>query len=304
MDSSIAARYVMIAILFAAACVVVYANLRILVFLALRRKVGLQACIIWPLLGLLLVFCIFDTVFLEPNRIQVTRHAFITPKLPAGSRVRIVQLSDLHVESLSGREITMCTLVAAQKPNVIVLTGDYSNAQTEAGLRQIAQRLRRVAPVYAAGGNWDTPQDVEALRQGGVEFIDDWTTLKCSKGAKIALGQVSWIGCSRVRVNPSTARLYKVLLCHVPNCFDSAAESHVDLLLVGHTHGGQLRIPVFGALLPDRRLVGRYQAGIYRQGATVMYVNRGIGMEGGTAPRVRFCCRPEIAVFDIVGKED
>ena len=89
-----------------------------------------------------------------------------------------------------------------------------------------------------------------------------------------------------------------------------AVETGVDLYLAGHTHGGQLRLPLFGALVTSSDFWKRYEAGRYREGQTTLYVSRGLGMEGLGAPRARFLAPPEIVVWDLhpgqssAGRED
>jgi predicted MPP superfamily phosphohydrolase len=82
-----------------------------------------------------------------------------------------------------------------------------------------------------------------------------------------------------------------------------AADVGVDLYLAGHTHGGQLRLPFFGALVTASIYGKRYEMGAYREGNTLLYVSRGLGMEGKGAPRARFLCPPEIVLFTLVGDE-
>ena len=79
-----------------------------------------------------------------------------------------------------------------------------------------------------------------------------------------------------------------------------ADQARVDLFCAGHVHGGQVGLPLYGALVTLSRHGKRYEAGLYQAGPMRMYVSRGIGMEGGSAPRVRFCSRPEIAVIEAV----
>lgn len=307
MNTSEGARLVVLGVLFVAAWVVVYANLRLLTFAILRRKVNRVGRIVWPLLGLALVLSIVDAFCIEPQWIQLTRHTIATPKLPPGSRLRIVQIADLHLERLGAREIQVMDLTAQAKPDIIVLTGDQSvvkDARAQRELTRVAMRLAEIAPTYAIDGNWDMPADMIALLKGGAVLLGNWTTAKCRGGGEVALGRVSWLEDEVPEPPREVDPLFKVALCHMPHLFDSAAERKIDLMLVGHTHGGQVRLPVFGALLPDRGLVGKYQAGLYRKGQSRLYVSRGVGMEGGSAPRVRFCCRPEVAVFDIVGRKD
>jgi predicted MPP superfamily phosphohydrolase len=90
-----------------------------------------------------------------------------------------------------------------------------------------------------------------------------------------------------------------VLLHHSPDYLEEASRAGYDLVLSGHTHGGQVRIPGFGAIITMSRFGRRFQAGLYVQGDTRMYVNRGLGLEGGMAPRIRLFCRPEVAVLDL-----
>ena len=97
-----------------------------------------------------------------------------------------------------------------------------------------------------------------------------------------------------------SAERFGVLLHHYPDLIEEPAVSKVDLYLTGHTHGGQVALPLYGALITLSKHGKRYEAGKYVVGDTILYVNRGIGMEGGRVPRVRFWARPEITVFDIV----
>ncbi|MCJ7739225.1 MAG: metallophosphoesterase, partial [Anaerolineae bacterium] len=92
---------------------------------------------------------------------------------------------------------------------------------------------------------------------------------------------------------------FTVLLYHTPDLMPEAAAAGVDLYLCGHTHGGQIRLPLFGALVTSSRFWKRYEMGRYEDGRTTMYVSRGIGMEGLGAPRARFLAPPEIVAWDI-----
>jgi predicted MPP superfamily phosphohydrolase len=93
-----------------------------------------------------------------------------------------------------------------------------------------------------------------------------------------------------------------LLLYHLPDLMPQAAHLGVDLFLAGHTHGGQWRVPGFGAILTSSRYWKRYEAGRYREGRTHLYVSRGLGLEGFGAPRARFFCPPEIVLITITGK--
>jgi predicted MPP superfamily phosphohydrolase len=96
---------------------------------------------------------------------------------------------------------------------------------------------------------------------------------------------------------------FTVLLYHSPDLILEAVEQGVDLYLGGHTHGGQLRLPFYGALVTASVYGKRYTAGLFEEGSTTMYVSRGIGFEGGGMPRARFLCRPEIVSIELAGGE-
>jgi len=102
---------------------------------------------------------------------------------------------------------------------------------------------------------------------------------------------------------PASGHAVTVLLYHVPDLMPQAAALGVDLFLTGHTHGGQWRLPCFGALLTSSRYWKRYEAGHYRQGRTHLYVSRGLGLEGFGTPRARFFCPPELVAVTIRAAE-
>ena len=91
-----------------------------------------------------------------------------------------------------------------------------------------------------------------------------------------------------------------MFLHHYPCEWSTAERGGSDLHLAGDTHGGQVVLPGLGPLVRITREDGNYYAaGLHRHGSMHLYVNRGIGMEGGSVPRVRFNCRPEITLFEL-----
>jgi predicted MPP superfamily phosphohydrolase len=124
-------------------------------------------------------------------------------------------------------------------------------------------------------------------------------------GRALYLVGVANLGLERDRESLETlmsqapADAWSILMYHTPDLVATAAELGVDLYLAGHTHGGQVRLPWFGAILTASKYGKRYEAGPYQVGATQLYVSRGLGMEGLGAPRVRFLCQPEIVVLEL-----
>jgi len=79
----------------------------------------------------------------------------------------------------------------------------------------------------------------------------------------------------------------------------AASQAGIDLYLCGHTHGGQIRLPLYGAMITSSRLGKQFEMGHYQINGTHLYVNRGVGLEGLGAPRIRFLCPPEVVLFTL-----
>jgi predicted MPP superfamily phosphohydrolase len=92
---------------------------------------------------------------------------------------------------------------------------------------------------------------------------------------------------------------FSLLLYHSPDLMTQAIAEHVDLYCAGHTHGGQVALPLYGAIITLAKSGKRYEAGLYHEEDTSLYVTRGVGMAGGYLPRVRFWSRPELTVIDV-----
>ncbi|HVM70305.1 MAG TPA: hypothetical protein VMT91_00995 [Anaerolineales bacterium] len=93
--------------------------------------------------------------------------------------------------------------------------------------------------------------------------------------------------------------VYSVLLYHSPAMLGDSNPRGVALFLSGHTHGGQVRLPLYGAIFTDTYIGKKYEMGEYTVGPLILYVSRGIGMAGGFMPRVRFLCPPELVLVEL-----
>jgi predicted MPP superfamily phosphohydrolase len=257
---------------------------------------------------------------LEPFRMQVTRIQVSSPKLEnPGRPLRIVQLSDLHVERLTRRERELPALVAELAPDLIVLTGDFLSTSYNSDPRAVAELQTLLAQFKAPGGVyavWGTPE-VDIPRVLRPALVDLGIITLEDQAAELTIhGQHVWmmgllgrrdldLGGSRLRalLGDAPSKAFTLLLHHTPDLMPRASALGVDLVLSGHTHGGQWRLPGFGAILTSSHYWKRYEAGRYREGNTHLYVSRGIGMEGFGAPRARFFCPPEVVVIELTGEE-
>ena len=254
-------------------------------------------------LGGIGVLCLIDGFFYEPYHPEVTNVRVVTPKLThGGASIRIVQISDLHAEPKERAQARVVELIREAKPDLICFTGDAVNGLYFAGFHRFVSQLQEIAPVYGVRGNWDHPEDSGVLYGPFPQSLLNGNAQELTiKGQKIVLGgmhadELASIA-PRFASDPSA---FKVFLYHYPDAITAVKAAGIDLYLSGHTHGGQVRLPFYGALVTFSRYDKKYEAGLYHESDTYMYVNRGIGMEGGRAPRVRFLDRPEVTVIDIV----
>jgi uncharacterized protein len=257
------------------------------------------------------IACIVWGGFFEPYRLEVTRTRIVSPKLRGAKRpVRIVHISDLHCDLKIRNELKLPPLIASLSPDLIVYTGDSVNSP--AGLtnfRRCLEKIAKIAPTFVSRGNWDT-------YFGPIDYFGETgaTELHGANQRLDIAGTHLWVAGAGVldahRPRPADKVLdsamegipeedFKVFLYHYPDLIYSLVDRGVDLHCAGHTHGGQVAMPFYGALVTVSEFGKRFEAGLYREHNTHLYVNRGIGMEG-RAPRVRFWCRPEVSLIEIV----
>ena len=117
----------------------------------------------------------------------------------------------------------------------------------------------------------------------------------------VAMDEALWLDRQALgRIVPTLPKEgLRILLYHSPDLLPEAAAAGFHLYPTGHTHGGQIRLPFYGALVTPSEYGKRYEMGPYREGSTLAYVCRGIGMEGWLVPRMRFLCPPEIVLYEI-----
>jgi predicted MPP superfamily phosphohydrolase len=249
-----------------------------------------------------------DTLWIEPRGVRIEELA--VPTGQRGRPVRLVQISDLHLSDFNSYFRKVATLVEGLSPDLIVLTGDY--LEEERNIRAVLDFLRRLkAPhgVYAVQGNWEywSRLEGENLRR---HFLGAGVRLLINDRADLEINgqQLSLLGLDFPSSSDQLRRLqeqadptrFNLLLSHVPAFAHEHLEPPTGLVLCGHTHGGQIRLPLLPPLyLP--RFSGRFVAGLYQVGRydTPLYVNRGIGT---SVLPVRLACRPEITLITLTGQ--
>lgn len=259
----------------------------------------------------------------EPVQLQLTSLTITTDRLPPSARPwRLLHISDIHLERFGRREAQLLSYVREAKPDAILITGDYVNLsyqrdpQTHEQVRQLLAQLSAPLGVYATLGSLavDLRDVIPPLFQGLPV-----TLLRCDcQNLEKEDSQLLVLGLDCTHDIPTDGRRLealvdnipinlasqpRILLYHSPELMFQAAEQEIDLYVCGHTHGGQVRLPLVGALLTSSQLGRQYAMGHYRRGRTHLYVSRGVGLEGLSAPRVRLLCRPEITLITLTGAD-
>lgn len=247
----------------------------------------LAACLIWVIWG---------NVTVGLTVITVTE-----AELPAMfDGYRIAHVSDLHNSKLWKQAIVR---LQRAKPDIICITGDIIDCKKtdiDEALAFVAEAVK-LAPCYYVTGNHEinvSKQVREQLLNGltslGVTVLSDETVLLQKEQEQIALVGHKWGNADNVGALTDFAG-YRILLSHRPECFADYTQGEYDLVLSGHAHGGQFRLPFVGGLYaPGQGILPEYDSGLYSHGKTDMIVSRGIG---NSSFPIRFNNRPEVILI-------
>lgn len=277
-----------------------------------QKKIMLLTALFAALLGLLL-WTLWGNTALELNAYTVK-----SEKLPAAFQgYRIVHISDLHNAQMGENNEKLLKMIGQAKPDMIAITGDLVDSRdTDIPVAlDFAAKAMEIAPCYYVTGNHEARIPAYAqLRKGlqelGVTVLENAAVEIGRESEKIGLIGVDdpsfqtdyLFGDAETVLRDALQKLtkqdtYTVLLSHRPELFDMYVESGVDLVLTGHAHGGQFRLPWIGGLAaPNQGLFPQYDAGLYTEKQTNMMVSRGIG---NSIIPIRFNNRPEVIVITL-----
>ncbi len=214
--------------------------------------------------------------------------------------LRIVQLTDIHLAPCFRPEFFERVVAACRgwEADLVVLTGDVVEhdaaiAWVEPLLSPLEARLGKLAILGNHDEDHHPAEILAALGRAGFETLDGrWTTIQAD-GATIAVGGTSAPWGPDVDPAAMPAADLRILLSHSPDRFYRAARWGVDLVLAGHNHGGQIRLPLIGAVFMPSIYSRRFDRGFFRRGRTLMYASDGLA---GMHP-VRYGCPPEVTRF-------
>lgn len=253
---------------------------------------------------------------IEPDWLDIVRRHVEMPRLaPEFDGYRLLLMSDIHADGPTAAErlSKACGLANAEKPDIVAVTGDFATSSSS-GLRSSKEDVRLMERILrtlrprdfsvAVLGNhdhWTDPSLIRpAIRESGMTDVSNGTRSVRRGDSTLYISGVDDVMVEMDRIEAVLDRLPEtgsaVLLAHEPDFADrSAATGRFDLQVSGHSHGGQVDIPLLGPpILPP--LGEKYPVGSYRVGGMGLYTNRGLGM---LPPRIRINCRPEITVLTL-----
>lgn len=264
---------------------------------------------------LLAITALFLGLLLWGNKaLQTSTYTVTSTQLPPEFEgYTIAQVSDLHNTEFGHSNQKLLDQLREANPNIIVLTGDLIDShKTDTTIAlSFARQASAIAPTYYITGNHEAwlgeglDPFLTQLAATGVTILRDQATTLHHQGASITLAGLddpdaaSQPTAQRLQplVNPQD---YEILLAHRPEDIQLYASAGADLVLSGHAHGGQIRLPFLGGLVaPGQGLFPAYDAGTYQEGKTTLVVSRGLG---NSLVPLRINNRPELVVITL-GKD-
>ncbi len=250
-----------------------------------------------------------DAWLRQPTDLEVSQTRLPISKIPSGKELRVVHLSDLHLHRYDRYFRQVAAATSTLNPDLILLTGDYvEEARNLSGVLDFLAQLKAPAGVFAVQGNWEYWALIEGknlrdkFRSKGVELLINQRADIDYKGVAISILGIDFpspSGSVQQLNDAAEKSRVNIALSHVPAFQHEIMDDTSDLILCGHTHGGQVRLPMLKPFhLP--RHSGRFVDGLYRVGKkdTPLYVTRGIGT---SIMPLRFFCPPEINLIRLVG---
>jgi len=262
----------------------------------------------------------FYATFVEPFRLQVEQASVHVERLNTrDATIKIAVLADLQFNEVTAHERRAIEMAMAAKPDIILLPGDVFQGtarefdEREAAIRELLMPLRAPGGVYLVSGDCDNPSQLRrAIRGTQITLIDNRIVHTRVRGNRVAIGGVE------LAYNSAGARAMiqelaqvgdnaevAILLAHRPDvALQPGLPENLDLIVAGHTHGGQVQVPFFGPPITFSRVPRSVGAGgLHRLRDQHIYVSRGVGCERIHAPRIRFLCPPEVSILSLTASQ-
>ena len=284
------------------------------------QHVTLKKKTLCVLIGIFLVMIVWTAW--GNTALELNTYTICSPELPdAFDGYRIAQVSDLHNAEFGDGNQRLLDMLREAEPDMIVITGDLIDSRKTdiAVALAFAEEAVRIAPCYYVSGNHEARvseyQDLKTgLEAAGVTVLDDAQVKIETSGESITVIGVNdpsfhadYLTGDAAVIDGKLSELavedtgFTILLSHRPELFDTYVAHDMDLVLTGHAHGGQFRLPLIGGLVaPNQGLFPKYDAGLYSEGDTNMIVSRGLG---NSIIPFRFNNRPEVVLIELESQD-
>lgn len=282
-----------------------------------RNRLRVLACIALALAAL--------TVWALYAELTAREYTITSAKLPEGASVRIVLISDLHSHIYGKDQKPLLDMIKEKEPDIIALAGDIvDDGVPQAGAKLFLQSIADIAPAYYVSGNheyWSGKcgEIKDMIRGYGVTVLENEREVVTVNDVRLCIcgaddpevfeytedeELLSMAGYEQLlrRFEGLDSGMVNILLAHRPERIEEYAKYNFDVVLSGHAHGGQIRIPLVmnGMFAPDQGLLPKYAGGLYEVKGTAMIVSRGLSFND-KVPRV--FNPPEVVMVDIKGEE-
>jgi predicted MPP superfamily phosphohydrolase len=243
-----------------------------------------------------------DSFLIEPRWLKVTRLEIDSPKVE--EPLKLAVLADIQTDAPGEYEREALKIVREENPDLILLVGDYVQIRDPEEyqrkveeLNQIFQEAGLSSPlgIYAVRGNVDWNSWSEIFQGLEVKTFEETETIDLGP---LLLTGLDCVDSSDANFQVAGGDKFHLVMGHYPNY--SLGEIKGDLLLAGHTHGGQIQLPGIGPLLTNSLVPRSWASGLTEiEPGKYLLVSNGIGLERGYAPEMRFLCRPEVIIMTL-----
>lgn len=253
---------------------------------------------------IILIYVVFCSLFVEPNALNVTKYEIKDPLLKG---IRVAFLSDMHLKRHDYKKLDKITkLTINQHPDLILLGGDYVKSKNlKAGIdtKIVAQKLRLAnVPIVAVLGNYDWWANggvvAEGFEKNGVSVLENSSKRVIVKQKYIDIVGIADLTTRQVDVDAAMRNtiMPRIVVSHNPDVYYDILDD-VDLILAGHTHGGQFILPFSPPMFVPSKYGEEFASGLITPKHNKMIVSKGIGT---SKVPFRFNCKPEIVIVDFI----
>ena len=249
-----------------------------------------------------------DAFLIEPHMLEVTRHSIISSKVD--SPLRIAILADFQTDKIGDYERSVLKQVADENPDLFLLPGDYIQTLTPQEWTQQRDQFKQIFKDLKI-----SPKHGTFAVQGNVDDFACWQQLfsdipghTFEQTETVSAGPVDITGLGfydgrnadlKVARNENNKKFH-IVMSHYPDF--SLGKIDADLLVAGHCHGGQVQLPFYGPIITASMVPKKWVNGnlVHLPSGSNLVISRGVGMERHNAPRLRFCCRPQLIFVDLM----